>query len=151
MGDDSLNTVGAHCPTCGQEYRPGFTVCADDGTDLVPGPAPVPDEDTESDEEAPRGVARTDVPDLSSEHGPPAILGSWPAQDAILLAGRLRAAGIRAMAESDVDHNPYHLPSMGGSVRVLVVPEDLERARRITQRVLDRASGEVPHDEGAGE
>jgi hypothetical protein len=147
MGDDSLNTVGGHCPTCGQEYRPGFTVCADDGTELVPGPAPAPNEDAESDEEASRGVARTDVPDLRSEHGPPAILGSWPAQDAILLAGRLRAAGIRAMAESDVDHNPYHLPSMSGGVRVLVVPEDLERARGITQRVLERAAVE----EEAGE
>ena len=27
--DDDLNAVGAHCPRCGTEYRPGFDECAD--------------------------------------------------------------------------------------------------------------------------
>jgi hypothetical protein len=37
-GDDER--VAAHCPNCGAEYRAGFTVCADCGFELEPGPAP---------------------------------------------------------------------------------------------------------------
>ncbi|HYY08521.1 MAG TPA: hypothetical protein VFA25_07950 [Actinomycetota bacterium] len=29
-----------HCPTCGAEYRAGFTICADCGSLLRPGPSP---------------------------------------------------------------------------------------------------------------
>jgi hypothetical protein len=36
-GDDER--VAAHCPNCGAEYRAGFTVCADCGFELEPGPA----------------------------------------------------------------------------------------------------------------
>ena len=131
MDDDSLNAVGGHCPVCGQEYRPGFTVCADDGTELVAGPAPPPKDPPAS------GVGRTDVPDMGDAQGPPAVLGTWPAQDAVLLAGRLRSAGVRAMAETDSEFNPYHLTAMSLGVRVLVVPEDLERAQRIARRLLE--------------
>jgi hypothetical protein len=142
MDDDSLNAVGGHCPVCGQEYRPGFTVCADDGADLDPGPAPTSEEEGSKDEE-PRdrllGSERTDVADLTSELGPPAELGSFRVQDALLLAGRLRSLGVPAMAESDDDSSPYRsLPGMGGMTRVFVRPEDIERARRITQRILER-------------
>jgi hypothetical protein len=31
--------IAAHCPNCGAEYRAGFTVCADCGFELEPGPA----------------------------------------------------------------------------------------------------------------
>jgi hypothetical protein len=37
-GDDER--VAAHCPNCGAEYRAGFTVCADCGFQLEPGPTP---------------------------------------------------------------------------------------------------------------
>jgi hypothetical protein len=141
VDDDSLNAVGGHCPVCGQEYRPGFTVCADDGTDLVPGPAPE-QEPNDDDEGGPGGggAARTDVADLTSEVGPPAELGSFPAIDAVLLAGKLRSLGIPAMAESDVNDSPYrNAPGLSGLSRVFVRPEDFERAHRVAQRILERA------------
>jgi hypothetical protein len=142
VDDESLNTVGGHCPTCGQEYRPGFTVCADDGTELVPGPAPEPEPDGDDDEGAPGGgSARTDVADLTSEHGPPVELGAFPAIDAVLLAGRLRSLGIPATADSDVNDSPYrNAPGMSGLSRVFVRPEDFERAHAVAQRILERAN-----------
>jgi hypothetical protein len=145
MNDDGLNAVGGHCPVCGQEYRPGFTVCGDDGAEFVPGPAPVASQGDQEDEE-PRdrhlGSVRTDVADLTSELGPPAELGSFRVQDALLLAGRLRSLGVPAMAESDGDSGPYRsMPGLGGMTRVFVRPEDLERARRVTQRILERDAG----------
>jgi hypothetical protein len=38
MNEDG-ERVAAHCPNCGAEYRAGFTVCADCGFELEPGPA----------------------------------------------------------------------------------------------------------------
>jgi hypothetical protein len=147
MDDESLNTVGSHCPTCGQEYRPGFTVCADDGTELVPGPAPVPEED-DGEPDVGGGAERADVADLSSDVGPPVELGTFPIQDAVLLAGRLRSLGVPAMSESDVDLNPYrNVPGMGGTTRVFVRPEDLERARRIVRRIQSGASDDEADDD----
>jgi hypothetical protein len=32
--------IAGHCPNCGAEYRAGFTVCADCGFQLEPGPTP---------------------------------------------------------------------------------------------------------------
>ena len=144
MDDDSLNTVGGHCPVCGQEYRPGFVVCADDGAELVPGPAPAPTDDDDAAAPGSSGAARTDGADLSSELGPPAELGSFPVQEAILLAGRLRSIGIPAMAESDSADGPYrNLAGFGGQSRVFVKPEDLERARRATERILEGTGDEA--------
>ncbi len=135
MTDEDLNAVGGHCPACGQEYRPGFTVCADDGTELVPGPAP-----RSEVEPGPRGVARPNLPpevdDVRGLGEAPAVLGSWPLQDALLLAGNLRSHGVRAAAETDLMDDPYRFSTR--LVRVLVIPEDLERARRIAERILSR-------------
>jgi len=141
--NDDLNAVGGHCPVCGQEYRPGFAVCADDGAELVPGPAPQPEADVTGeadDEPRPRGVARPDLPpdvdDLHDLGEAPAVLGSWPLQDALLLAGNLRSHGVRAAAETDLAADPYRFQVR--LVRVLVVPEDLERAHRIAEHLLAR-------------
>ncbi|MBI3647440.1 MAG: hypothetical protein HY240_01545 [Actinobacteria bacterium] len=58
-----------HCPTCGAEYRAGYTLCTDDYTQLVAGPAPEPSEPSEpsdsedqiSDEEPERQPAGIEV------------------------------------------------------------------------------------------
>jgi hypothetical protein len=145
VDDDDLNAVGGHCPVCGAEYRPGFTVCADDGAELVPGPAPVqPERPVDGEDVEPgewrSGAARTDVADLTSELGPPIELGAFPVQDALLLAGRLRSVGIPAMAESDASDAPYRgIGGLSGLDRVFVRPEDFERARRVAERILERA------------
>jgi hypothetical protein len=130
MDHDSLNEVGGHCPVCGQEYRPGFTVCADDGATLEPGPAPAPEESVgpDGDEE---------WPDLGDH---PVELGSWPLRDALLIAGRLRAEGIPALATRDHELGPYLISDVifESLVPVLVDGDQAERAREIVRRIEDR-------------
>lgn len=130
MDDDNLNAVGGHCPVCGQEYRPRFTVCADDGATLEPGPTPpAPEADDSADVD--------EFPDLGPH---PTVLGSWPLQDALLIAGRLRAEGIPAVAERDHEVGPYMIPDaiFQTLVPVLIAVEDVERAREIVRRIQDR-------------
>jgi hypothetical protein len=138
MDDDSLNAVGAHCPTCGQEYRPGFTVCADDGTELVSGPAPEP---SGAGEDEPVWESELDRFELGDS---PVLLGSWPLQEAMLVSGRLRSLGMRAAAERNFEHGPYQTVDMlmSNPVGVYVAEEDLERARRVIQRIEERAGNE---------
>ena len=112
---------------CGQEYRPGFDRCADDGAVLVPGPAPVGDVP-----EVENGAG--ELPDL----GPlPVELGAWPLRDALLLAGRLRSEGIPAIASRDHEVGPYLISDVifQSLVPVLVAAEDVERARQIVEGI----------------
>jgi len=133
MDDDSLNAVGAHCPVCGQEYRPGFTVCADDGAELVPGPAPDSDADVPADDD----WESSDI-DLGDS---PVELGAWRLQEALLVAGRLRSLGIPAVTERDREIGPYMVGDVlfQDLVRVYVAAENLERAREIIQRIEARS------------
>jgi hypothetical protein len=126
-GDASLNVVGGHCPVCGQEYRPGFTTCADDGAVLEAGPAPVGDASGNEDEPE-------ELPDLGPH---PTELGAWPLRDALLLAGRLRSEGIPALTGRDHEIGPYLISDVifQSLVPVLVAAEDVERAREIVLEI----------------
>ncbi len=118
MGED-LNAVGAHCPRCGTQYRPGFTECADCRVPLRPGPAPAPRPAAEPPHARPPPVG-----DLT-------VLGSWPWQEAWLVAGRLRADGIEARVEPD-DYASSVPPMLVRQFFDVVVPRDqLAEARRI--------------------
>jgi len=99
------------------------------------------DEQAEPDES---GSERTDIASLSSELGPPVEIGTFPLMDAILLAGHLRSIGIPAESESDIDDSPFRMaPGMGGTSRVFVRPEDLERARDEARRIAEGGAEET--------
>ena len=72
-----------HCPNCLAEYRAGFTICAECGTLLLPGPSPVqgaaPSDPLESAEltgriEVVRGDASGDDPDRFALEETPIVL-----------------------------------------------------------------------------
>ena len=125
------NRAAAYCPTCRAEYREGFDVCADDGTTLLAGPAPAPDE--ESDEpERPRiqtGARWQKLADIGSE------------EHARLLAGRLESEGIPVTLSPDRLYEFYGrgTGSLLGQAIELYVPEDqILRARQVIEE-LERA------------
>lgn len=136
---NDANGAASHCPTCGSNYRAGFTACADDGTTLISGPAPTPGrtdavtrdawgETTERAFDSPGSVR--------DEHPEPAVLCRLPAEEAVLLAGALAAAGIEAMAGSGGYHIPYdHSPVRSGVQDVLVPASRLEEAREIMREI----------------
>ena len=118
--DDDTNVASAHCPTCRMEYRSGFDTCADDGTALVAGPVPVP----------------------GDHHPEPTVLCRLPAEEAVLLAGALEAAGIEAMAENQGYRFPYvNSPTLSGEQNVLVPAARLEDARQVARELLGDAAG----------
>jgi hypothetical protein len=59
------------------------------------------------------------------------VLTVLPHMAAVLLCGALRAEGVRAELERDVLGAVYGLDSGGHATRVLVRPDDVERARAI--------------------
>ena len=130
------------------EYRKGFDTCSDDGTALVPGPAPTPGEaDPRPESFTPNDAwaeanKRFDAGAGASEdtHPEPAVLCRLPAEEAVLLAGALEAAGIEAMAENQGYRFPYvNSPTLSGQQNVLVPADRLEQARRIARELLGDA------------
>ena len=123
MSDD-LNAVGGHCPRCGTEYRPGFTECADCRVPLVAGPAPprVP-------------PARTPREDRPAPAGDLVRVGSWPWQEAWLMAGRLRSDGIDARVEPD-DYASAYGTLLRQAFDVVVPRGELAEARRIAAQYV---------------
>ena len=123
----------AHCPTCLAEYREGFDVCADDGTPLVPGPAPMElDEIDDVDADAPEqpriqtGARWQKLGEVRSE------------EHARLLAGRLESEGIPVTLSPDRLYDFYG-PGSGaflGKAIELYVPEDmLLRAQQVIEEL----------------
>jgi hypothetical protein len=129
-----LNDAAAHCPVCGTEYRPGFEVCADDGTRLVPGPAPggfrppEPPPDPPADAGVPAGDWKP-VARFSSE------------DEARLLAGRLDAEGIEARIFPEQRGGYYGggivAAAVHGPIDVLVHEERLLEAEALIDRLGD--------------
>ena len=133
MTPADLNEIGAYCPTCWAEYRPGFETCADDGTRLVPGAAP------------PR-EARPPEPVLAPQ--PEAPPRRWirvatvaKEDEAVLLAGFLRSAGVDAVTDPDLPLGGYY----GSEIQArllqgihVLVPEDQADAARASLAEVDR-------------
>jgi hypothetical protein len=123
----SVHEVGGHCPTCGAEYRPGFDTCADDGTRLVPGPAPDPIEEPVAAPEPP-----SPPPDWRE------LTAFNDDAEARLLTGRLEAEGIPARIFPERVSYPYGRASatfLGGPVRVMVPEEHLSGAADILREI----------------
>jgi putative signal transducing protein len=121
-----LNEVGAHCPVCGTEYRPGFDACHDDGTALVPGPAP---------EHGPWNPAKDDAAPARLPVGPQTPAAErLPWEEAWLLAGRLESEGIPAVVYPP-DYASAYGEVLARGFQVLV-PEGREaEARAILESV----------------
>ncbi len=162
--DDDITTIASHCPICGMEYRAGFDTCADDGSALVAGPAPLPGEpDSGSPQDAAPGDAWAKANERfqngwtapgerdaegtdADDHPEPAVLCRLPAEEAILLAGALEAAGIESMAAGQgfrMALRPYleKNPDFSGFEDVLVPADRLEEARQIARELLGDSEG----------
>jgi len=119
---DDLNAVGGHCPRCGAEYRPGFHVCADCDIPLVPGPALT-------------ARASPGQPVEGSEARDVSTVCRLPWEEAWLMAGRLRTAGIDAAVSPD-DFTSFTY-TRRSTFDVLVPADRLEEARRVAAAFLD--------------
>jgi len=117
--------TAAHCPRCGAEYRAGFDRCADCDVELVPGPA------------LQRGRDGTPAAELTSapDHPDVVALCSLPFEEAQLLVGALRDAGIRAGTADYVNRNLGFIlpPTM---FDVLVEKDQLGQAREVAAGIL---------------
>ncbi len=128
------------CPECREEFREGFTRCADCGLALVPSLPPLPEEQ---------------VPLPETGHG---SFGGWDQVaetsqvfEAELIALRLREAGLPAQVVDQTFHQEP-LPDVRAFnvVRVLVPAERAEEARRLlAQSVELPADAEASEGEGS--
>lgn len=138
--NEEISRAASHCPNCGAEYRAGFDTCADCGLALMPGPAPVDENDAAEGSPAATGTwaeatrrawsdAADDDEDDEEDHPAPAVLTRLPLQEAMLLVGRLEEAGIPARVESD--ESPYFVAALNVLKNVLVPMVRLENAKRV--------------------
>lgn len=106
------------CPECYAEYRPGFTRCADCGTELVDS---LPTEERTRTE----GIIG---PELVEVHR------AWGGPQAELIRSLLEANGIECVLFGEGQNRVYNF-TVGAmaEVRLLVKPGDVEAARSLLQ------------------
>jgi hypothetical protein len=107
------------CPNCKYEYRPGFTKCPDCGAELID---ELPQEKTPEQ-------AEDEWVDL-------VCIETYP-YDGLAQAARttLEAQGIRASLQNSVmSQADQFLVFADGGVRLMVPPEDAERAKAILEQ-----------------
>ncbi len=118
-----------YCPSCGAEYRPGFTRCSDCGIDLV-NELPV--------NPAPGGFDPHEVPRLI-------MVYRSTSHDTELMRGLLESDEIPCVVSGEGAAAAY-AQTVGplGERRILVREDDVERARELIARA---ASGALQIDE----
>jgi hypothetical protein len=120
----------AHCPNCQAEYRPGFDTCADCGIALVPGAAPVTEED------APHKV-KGHRHQTHDRHEVPVVLCQINVVDAQVLANKLEAEGLVVTVEEPALWTSYGMSiSATAGLRVWVLESQLEEAQAIAKRAF---------------
>lgn len=122
----SGEVVGGHCPVCLAEYRPGFDTCVDDGSPLVPGPAPMQAEP--SQERAPSGPPARWMP----------VAEFRDSDVARLLCGRLQSEGIEALIFPEDSATFYGRTTgamLGQMVQVLVPEGQLKEAQHLIRAI----------------
>ena len=144
-----------YCPTCGDEYRAGFTICPDCQVALVPG-AP-------GDKPTPRETA----PDIGSINAgdfgraePVCVLIEAAIIDAEITVNALRSYGVRAfasgtglevMSEAGAIGQMTRVRGPLNEIRIMVHPEDVERAHEIIDfaaaAVDDREPPHIPGED----
>ena len=119
-----------YCPVCGTEYRPGFEICADCQVDLLPGEPP------ETLKPVPPGFNVEEY--MGAE--PVCVLIEAATVDAEVTVSALRNYGIRAYAAGTGLEawsgaggigQITRVPGPLNEIRIMVHPDDLERARQI--------------------
>ncbi|HJP65760.1 MAG TPA: hypothetical protein VKA30_05585 [Actinomycetota bacterium] len=131
------DAAAAHCPNCNAEYRAGFTHCADCGVELEPGPARSgPGDAWAAANERVWGSQAPPRRPRPDDHEPPIPIAELPWEEAWLLVGRLRSAGIETFIypPEPASRNAYGTALEFGSRhvhQVLVYRADVEDARAI--------------------
>ena len=125
-----------YCPVCGDEYRPGFTVCADCDVALVEEPPPPP---------APEGPSfdPATVPEVVCVYRTQGL-------DAEIVRSYLEAADVPCFVAGEGYSSAYPLTvGVIGERRIMVRKQDEERARELIAEALEgeRAIETLPADD----